>query len=1294
MTIGCGAAASFLSNVGIDLGAILQNTSNPSSRMVDGYLVISFDNLGRAINENGSGHGININGSMNSLDDSRSTLDLPQAQVTGHITVNNQTRTSGGAKRAIYVGANNRAAMFVLSQGTRVTGENRNSDGELLVPSYTEYADIVINNQGDLLFTNIKADSKSFHGIRANVVASGHVTIDNRATIGLTASCTSDCGDSHVGILARTAFGNVSVTNRGIIRIASSSDSASYGIKVVASTTADNDDSDTDVNITNRGSILGSGKVAAIKLEGGHSDDNTAINFDGGTVDAEYIIDSTAFAGDVAMTIGNNSIVTGGIKAGAGTDDSLTINDGLFSVGNVNQASHRATITGLEKFNLNAGATLRFFLERKGDAFETALTFGGTLTVNSAFSIEIRLPAGFDLTNPHTQTAFTLITATTLTTSLSSLASNIVFTSHDGALTYSAESVTLVQDSNDANSITLAWTGLTDVPPAPSSLSCRLGRNAITCSLGNRSDLSERGIDFRRIFLRYLSDDPEAPENDPYQGSLSINLNNFSGNINTTGVRNGIDIDGSNNKSQVTGDLTVNLMVGGVKRNVFVNGSGRSALFVKSQQALTINNGGNLLFNSTNSGLTAMHAQAGGDGDVIITNSGYLGFVFGTSGNNHRGINVVIPGAGDVTITNSGTINLAGSASHAIYIGGSANTGDINVYNVGSITTEGDILRVTGGGNVTYTEYSGNTASGGFSTGEGDDTVNISAGGRINLANSDFGSGNDTLNVSGHLDMGTASLSGLENFNVKSGSTLEIVISGAFSDEGNFTSSGILIGDGNTNVSIEEGAQLYVRLEASSGSAGQFSNNNTITLSGGLITNGSNQLTIKNSDGSDAGNGSGAIVKRLLEKAAIFVTVGSRTYQYTGTSSSSSFNEATTLSSLIRRGFTTLAGDDGLNQRQQAIAMALQAALVSSDDTKVFDDLLDVVANFDDAQSIGDALDRVAAPIYGSLVQSSWLADRKFAQQILNQSCGEDTVLGDKQRKSFQMQRRDGVTECRRSALWGSYIRKDSKDGIGFSENSPINLAAFWNVSVMPKVNLSLGGGYSFLRHENKLGGESDGHRFLFAAAGYYNQHGMMDNTGLKAGGGMTMSVTTHNLRRETFGGAEVESRPLFVNYGAHGQVSYRVQSSDFYFEPNAGASIMQVHMRNVSESVKVRHSSTAPFTLDVVDHTTTFASLHGGFLVGGDYRYSQRTGIKPLVRVGMTYVVSGSDDIDIQSRFAGENVGTMTYRDSMEDFFIDFATGVVLFADDDLAGSLDYEGVYGIGGDTRSHSATFKMSF
>ena len=1291
-TISCGSAASFLSNVGIDLGAILQNTSNPSSRVFDGYLIISFDNLGRPINENGSGHGININGSTRSVNDTQSSVfDLPPSQVTGHITVNNQTNTSSAAKQAVYVGANNKAAMFVVSEGTRVVPRGSSSVG-----SYTEYGDITIDNQGDLLFTNIKADSKSFHGIRANAIAAGHVTISNSATIGLTAACTSDCGDSHVGILAQTAFGNISITNSGIIRVASSSDSASYGIKVMSPTSADNDDNDKDLDITNRGSILGSGKVTAIKLGGGHTDDNTTINFDGGTVDAEYILDSTDFAGDVAITIGNNSIVTGGIKAGAGTNDSLTVNNGVFSIGSANRASHEVAITGLETFTINAGATLRFFLERKENAFETVLTLDGTLDIQRAFAIEIRLPVGFDLTNPHTQTAFTFITAATLTDSSNSLSSvDVVFRSHDGRLEYGVESFTLVRDPNDAKSITLAWTGLTDVPPEPTSLSCSLARNAIGCSLGDRTQLSQAGIDFRKIFLRYISDDPAEPQRHPYQGSLSINLNNFSGNINTTGSRHGIEINGADSNSRVTGDLTVNLMIGGVKRNVFVNGAGRSALFVKSQQAVTINNGANLYFNSTNSSLTAMHVEAGGDGDVIITNSGDLGFVFSTSGNDHRGINVVIPGEGDVTVTNSGTINLAGANSHAIYIGGSANTGNITVYNIGRISTEGDILRVTGGGDVTYTEYSGNTATGGFSTGAGDDTINVSAGGRINISDSNFGDGNDTVNVSGHLNMGKASLSGLENFNVKSGSTLEIVVGGTFSAGGNFTGSGILIGDAGTNVTIEAGTQLYVRLEASSGTAGEFANTNTITFSNGLIANGGSQLTIKNSDGSDAGtNDSGAIVRRILEKAAIFVTVGSRTYQYTGTSSSSSFNEATTLSSLVRRGFTTLAGDDALNQRQRAIATALQEALVSSDDTKVFDDLLDVVANFDDAQSIGDALDRVAAPIYGSLVQSSWLADRKFAHQILNQSCGEDYMTGDKNRQSFQMQRRDGVTECRRSALWGSYIRKDSKDGIGFNEDSPINLAAFWNVSVMPKVNLSLGGGYSFLRHENKLGGESDGHRFLFAAAGYYNQHGMTDHKGLKAGGGVTMSVTTHNLRRETFGGAEVESRPLFLNYGVHGQISYRIQSPDFYFEPNAGASIMQVHMRNVTESVKVRHSSTAPFTLDVVDHTTTFASLHGGFLVGGDYHYSGRTGIKPLVRVGMTYVVSGSDDIDIESRFAGENVGTMTYRDSMEDFFIDFATGVVLFADDDLTGSLDYEGVYGLGGDTRSHSATFKMSF
>ena len=400
--------------------------------------------------------------------------------------------------------------------------------------------------------------------------------------------------------------------------------------------------------------------------------------------------------------------------------------------------------------------------------------------------------------------------------------------------------------------------------------------------------------------------------------------------------------------------------------------------------------------------------------------------------------------------------------------------------------------------------------------------------------------------------------------------------------------------------------------------------------------------------------------------------------------------------SLSNLNFNDLATAASANGRQVGIANALQAAAGRDDSSVVFEDLYDTLENLDRHQDIGSALDRVPAPVYATMVQANWFADQQLVEQVLNQSCAQSNYLGKKRYSTYSTVRRQGQIVCGRTAVWGSLLRKTDKEGtVGFNEDAPINFAAFWDLSLNNLLHVSVGGSYSLLNHENNRGGESDGHRFSIAASGHFAPGGLLQTDGLRAGGAVTLGVTTHDVERETFNGATVESDPVFVNYGFHAKIAYRAYvDPDVYMEPSAGISSSQIFMQEVKEKSVITVGGSS-YNLNVNDEHFNFTSLRTALLFGGDYLYPGDVSFQPLFKIGMTYVLSGFDEIDITSQLAADSNGNnLTYNGAMEDIYVDFAAGVQLFADEQFFGSLDYDGMVGINGDVGRHSATFKISF
>ena len=563
--------------------------------------------------------------------------------------------------------------------------------------------------------------------------------------------------------------------------------------------------------------------------------------------------------------------------------DSVITNYGTVRLGQAssNQALKSLTISGLNYFNVRANSTVVLGLNGlTSTAPSTApsykVRFYATRNGNDAPFININLPSGTISQRTHaTQTAFTIWstggieraapsgTVPTQAEMLQLLASRLQLFS--GSQQWNA----VFTLSVSGNLLQLAWSQLSIVlEESGFDCSSNYSVNNLVCVADANTSDSDRanGMQMGRLFRQAHLNVASRPfVSGNHLGNLTVTLFDLGGVINNSGDDHGITLDGTLDGSFVSGTMTVNHQTTGTKNNVLVRGANKAALYVKSAVGVTITNGGNLVFAGTpshNNGLRGIEATSASVGNVSINNSATIGFATDCSSNcgtSHRGILVNHAGSGTVSVSNAGVINLTGSgtAAHGIRVEAGTATGAVTVANTGNINVSGAAVSLTGGasndtatinftsgtvtaneiinsdfsGNVTMT-MAGGTATGRITTGGGSDTVTVN-GGTMTLTNgtSAFGGGTDSLTVNnnGTLIMGNSTsgsdgvmLSGLENFNLNAGSTLQLYLTrNTAAGAGNQLFRAVAIGSGATiTLALLDELRVYLPADFSLDSSG------------------------------------------------------------------------------------------------------------------------------------------------------------------------------------------------------------------------------------------------------------------------------------------------------------------------------------------------------------------------------------------------------------------------------------------------------------------------------------------
>ena len=718
-TVDCsgGVASNAEFTGGIKLSSIfisLQALSAFSSGTHAGNLTLNLGNLAATVNTAGTGHGIEVDGTVS------------RSRVTGSLTVNNQTNSS--TLRDVQVRGADKAALYVKSA-----------------------ASVTVTNAASLVLVS---GGNTRRGIRAEA-SSGTASVTNSGAIGF--SCTSNCGTGHSAIYSRVASGTGAntVTNSGTLNMKTTAGTSSRGVIFDGGTPT----------FINTGNITAD--THAVLLTSGVNGAAT-INFNGGTVTVDsMLVFSSSPNQSVTVNVGggtatgrfsltneddtvnvNNGgtlVLANGASVFGGGTDTLTVNSGgALHLGDATNGSDGVTMTGLDTFTINAGATLRFY-ENDGSSLNefgtnTAFTLGNAI-------IELYLPAGFSLADRAASTIIDVGTGT-LTVSdatLTALASNLRIIR--GGERYAA-TVTFTK-SNNGKELQLAWTNL---GVAPSSLSCSLSATTLSCLGGNATDYEfVNGMAMAAFFAKAT-----GITGGSVSGNLTLSVNNLAATVNTSGTDHGFIADGTAASSDVGGTLTVNLQGSSQTiRDIQVRASDKASVFVKHDKDVTMRNAGQLVFSKTGSSFnnSLIGAQVRGTQDVTITNTGRIGFAAtdttrqASRGSNHVGIlghfggaefasgasahNLSITNSGDIIIMDGGTgkrtsrkatIANARSAAFVIQFGRentpitlngirSITAGTATINNSGLVQTTGDLISVRYEASFAITRATSRTAT-------------------------------------------------------------------------------------------------------------------------------------------------------------------------------------------------------------------------------------------------------------------------------------------------------------------------------------------------------------------------------------------------------------------------------------------------------------------------------------------------------------------------------------------------------------------------------------------------------
>ena len=1383
------------------------NTEQQSGGGLETEFTVNLDNLVGHVNLTGDNtHGIYMDG-LNSL-----------SEVRGNLTVNNQVRTADINKKDVYVRASERVGLFVNSARAVTVNNAGNIFFKLRSGSTTNYSNnmvaieavssgsgrVRVTNSGRIGFEDlcistvlqVRNCGTGLVGIAASQHSLGATIVTNSGSINV--------GDGNNAIFIQHVGGTGTVTinnsgniiaERGVMfsqldGVTSDRATINFSGGVVRTDNLVHTDRFSFEELSSPSVDLSTLDLnAAVCNDSDTTNDTDACKVDSGFVGTVTVnVTGGLNVGNLAFNRAVNSDdtvnVTGGIlvlpsvsdeggvsEFGAGNDTLNVSRGGTLVLGSayapdsstdpnltsIPTGSDNIQFSGLESFNLSAGATLRLYM----DSNFNAARINSTVTISAASNIEINLPSGYTIGD---KTAFTLIDATILDAGSVRILSNRVRIFDSEGVLYQG-TITVSQSGED---LQIAWSSLTEFTGA-SSMNCSYTNIArsIQCNGGAASDSEfTHGMNLTRIFNDVSFGRGGIYSNGTYNGNLTINLTGLTAAVNTSGVGHGIAIEAvtvvpddptdSNTTftttRYVSGDLTVNNQVTGTRREVQVRGGSKAALYVASAANVTVTNAADLRFKTRDTGLyddslTGLFVSTleNTTGSVTVVNSGDIGFASSCvpqCGAGHIGISIGHSASGDVSVTNVGdifmgngsverlSINIPGqapitsevvtantaillavpygdnvtvtntgditggeySSAVGIIAGASAQNRVIN-FNSGEVKTDEVVNAELALGGTTTVNVNGGTVEGRFNFGgalaAGAETVNVNAGGTLVITNgeSKFGAGTDAIVVSegGRLDLGNdavagsdgVTISGLETFTLNAKSTLGVYLDSGFNGLSMATS--VAINGGNDDaptliVNLPVGYDLAARPAAFT-LIGVTGAGNTVTVESlaGLAKNvrlmrGMERFKVGNDDNRSPGRLTFSLDGNNLQ------------VQWTG--------------NLQPLGFAEIAEDVlGGDKNQTGVALALANAAGRSNNPNLYRDLFAAVENSGDPKNLESSL----APIYSSLVQSSWFAGHRFVNEVMENFCSRHRVTGLKKLTYAEHAVRNKRTSCGRADVWSSVTRKSDDDGaVGFEENSLFNFGGFWSRGLNKHFIFSGAVSYGLVNHESNRGGESYGHRVSGAAVLHLTQNGALQRNGFIASAGATVSGSIFDVDRDTVGGGAVTSDISMVSYGLHARGGLRLTLlGDMFIEPRGGISFSQLFLQDAQEEVSRRTAGTSDFNLAVDESRHSFTSLHGSVMMGDQWQLSNSMQMEPSLKAGLTYIATGTD-IDVSSRFLGDlnEQNFIAYNNDMDKLFVDISTGFLLFGDEEMLGSLDYEGMFSLIGKTRRHSARLRLSF
>ena len=787
-----------------------------------------------------------------------------------------------------------------------------------------------------------------------------------------------------------------------------------------------------------------------------------------------------------------------------------------------------------------------------------------------------------------------------------------------------------------------------------------------------------------------------------------------TGNITTSSGREGIEADTTN------GNITI-VSVG----NFVTPGDVSIEASITANGDIVINSTGNItaLFDGANDGDEGIFASIGGNGSISITSTGNII----TDGDaDSDGILARVTGTGNLTVDSTGNITTtgadgieasvsAGSTADVTVAGGtvsggtgtsagvnlSGGAGSTNILTINSsagvtaksaiavqgaagndtVNNAGTITGAVSLGNGTNTiaNMSGGSITGTISTGTGDDVFNNDGTfiGMANLGDGNnsvtntssesfigaliTGAGNDTVSNSGTFT-GTFDLGGGTNvFNnsgggvLNSGATLSVGAGNSLNNAGTLSpgGSGTVQTTALTGNLVQTGAgKFLVDVDPSAGTGDRFTASGTAGLAGTVQANvvntarGNRSVTILTAAGGTTNSGVTLLSSPALQASLSFPNANDVVLSY-----SIDFS----------------AG--GLNRNQSALGAGLNSAVDNGTGglAPLTDALLNNIFTFSDYQA---ALNQLSPEVYLGSETAALFSAEDFLENLF--SC----------RQAGENHNALSEGPCLWARPEARFLDRDSdSQNIGFDETAG-GISAGGQVAVAPNWFAGFAVGYEFGRLNTDSGAESDSNRYSAGASIKYQNGNLLVAAALS--GGFSDYDTDRSINFGGFTGAARANHSI-RHVAGQARIAYLFEHKTWFAKPLVDVNVTHVSRDSLTET------GTASVILNIGSGDSTVFSVTPALELGGDFRLSDKTWLRPFGRVGLSYYPDS--DSTLTASFVNAPSGTSAFNitSTFDDVFADLAAGATAIFDNGATLGLSYEGL--LSSNTQQHGISLKGS-